>query len=161
MSYEFLLNLITSLHVSHSEFSEFPRMEQNHAAVYDTAPGQAAFFGVSMKISAFFAVLLVGCLSLNIAHASASAQDASKATQAAKLADNEGIVVSHMDAGGYTYMELDNGGNKFWIAAPTTTVNNGDHVRFVENMVMTNFTSKTLNRTFSTLIFVTSTEIKK
>lgn len=114
-----------------------------------------------MKISAFFAVLLVGCLSLNIAHASASAQDASKATQAAKLADNEGIVVSHMDAGGYTYMELDNGGNKFWIAAPTTTVNNGDHVRFVENMVMTNFTSKTLNRTFSTLIFVTSTEIKK
>jgi hypothetical protein len=114
-----------------------------------------------MKISSLFAILLLGCLSLNIAHASAPAQESSKAGQAAKLPDNEGIVVSHMDAAGYTYMELDNGGHKFWIAAPTTTVNNGDHVRFVENMVMTNFTSKTLNRTFSTLIFVTSTEIKK
>lgn len=114
-----------------------------------------------MKISAFFAILLTGCLSFTIAHASAPVQESSKASHAAKLPDNEGIVVSHMDAAGYTYMELDNGGNKFWIAAPTTPVNDGDHIRFVENMVMTNFTSKTLNRTFSTLIFVTSTEIKK
>ena len=115
-----------------------------------------------MKISSFFAILLIGSLSLNVTHAATPVQESSKATSpAAKLPDNEGIVVSHMDAGGYTYMELDNGGNKFWIAAPTTPVNNGDHIRFVENMVMTNFTSKTLNRTFSTLIFVTSTETKK
>ena len=114
-----------------------------------------------MKISSLFAILFVGCLSLNVTHAAAPTQELPKTQQPGKLADNEGIVVSHMDAGGYTYMELDNGGNKFWIAAPTTTVNNGDHVRFVENMVMTNFTSKTLNRTFSTPIFVTSTEIKK
>lgn len=49
---------------------------------------------------------------------------------------------------------------KFWIAAPTTKVSNGEHIRFVESMRMHNFTSKTLNRTFSELIFVTSTQAK-
>lgn len=73
---------------------------------------------------------------------------------------NEGIVVSSIDAAGYTYMELTNGSRKFWIAAPTTKVSNGEHIRFVESMRMHNFTSKTLNRTFNELIFVTSTQAK-
>ncbi len=78
----------------------------------------------------------------------------------ATLPANEGIVVSSLDTAGYTYMELVNGGKTFWIAAPTTKVKNGDHIRFVENMTMHNFTSKTLNRTFNQLIFVTSTQVK-
>ncbi|WP_304054177.1 NrfJ [Nitrosomonas communis] len=77
-----------------------------------------------------------------------------------KLPADEGIVVSVLDTTGYTYMELENGGKRFWIAAPTTKVNIGDHIRFVENMSMHNFTSKTLNRTFDKLIFVTSTKVK-
>lgn len=77
-----------------------------------------------------------------------------------KLPDDEGIVVSMLDTAGYTYMELENGGKRFWIAAPTTKVKVGDHIRFVENMRMHNFTSKTLNRTFNQLIFVTSTQVK-
>lgn len=74
--------------------------------------------------------------------------------------DNEGIVTSMIDTAGYTYMELANGDRKFWIAAPTTKVKEGDHVRFVENMRMHNFTSKTLNRTFNEVIFVTSTQVE-
>lgn len=77
-----------------------------------------------------------------------------------KLPDDEGVVVSTLDTAGYTYMELENGGKRFWIAAPTTKVKVGDHIRFVENMRMHNFTSKTLNRTFNQLIFVTSTQVK-
>ncbi|SDY85097.1 NrfJ [Nitrosomonas sp. Nm33] len=77
-----------------------------------------------------------------------------------KLPDDEGIVVSVLDTTGYTYMELDNGGKRFWIAAPTTKVKAGDHIRFIENMRMHHFTSKTLNRTFDQLIFVTSTQVK-
>ncbi len=114
-----------------------------------------------MKISLLTIIALTGCLLFNITHAVAQTNESHPTQGVNKLPDNEGKVVSSLDAGGYTYMELENGGNKFWIAAPTTTVNKGDHIRFVENMVMTNFTSKTLNRTFSTLIFVTSTEIKK
>lgn len=82
-------------------------------------------------------------------------------TKTEKLPNDEGIVVSVMDTTGYTYMELENGGKRFWIAAPTTKeVKVGDHIRFVENMRMHNFTSKTLNRTFDQLIFVTSTQVK-
>lgn len=76
------------------------------------------------------------------------------------LPSNEGIVVSSIDTTGYTYIELANGGKTFWIAAPSTKVKNGDHLRFVESMSMHNFTSKTLNRTFDRLIFVTSTKVK-
>ncbi|GJL74337.1 MAG TPA: hypothetical protein PKM20_03150 [Nitrosomonas sp.] len=75
--------------------------------------------------------------------------------------NNEGKVVDVLDTTGYTYMELENGDRRFWIAAPTTKVNKGDHIRFVESMSMENFTSKTLNRTFRRVIFVSSTMIKK
>ncbi len=117
-----------------------------------------------MKISLVSLIALVGCLLFNSANVMALHHEEQKAQAAApndQLSNNEGKVVSVIDTTGYTYMELENGGNTFWIAAPTTKVNKGDHIRFVENMTMTNFTSKTLNRTFGTLIFVTSTEIKK
>lgn len=76
------------------------------------------------------------------------------------LPPNEGIVISTLDTTGYTYMELGNGSKRFWIAAPTTQVKKGDHIRFVESMSMHNFTSKTLNKTFDRIIFVTSTQVK-
>lgn len=98
-------------------------------------------------ITIVFATLLLGSASIY-------------AEPANKLPQNEGIVVSIVDTAGYTYMELENGGKKFWIAAPTTQVKTGDHIRFTESMTMHNFTSNTLNRTFSRLVFVTSTEVK-
>lgn len=115
-----------------------------------------------MKISVLPLTILLASLAFYSASAMAlhhEPQDTEESAQ--KASANEGKVLSSIDAGGYTYMELENSGNKFWIAAPTTKVNIGDHIRYVQNMVMTNFTSKTLNRTFGTLIFVTSTEIKK
>ena len=115
-----------------------------------------------MKISFLSLIALVGCLLLNSANVMALHHGPQNAQESGgKLPNNEGKVVSFIDTTGYTYMELENGGNTFWIAAPTTKVNKGDHIRFVQSMTMTNFTSKTLNRTFGTLIFVSSTEVKK
>ncbi len=88
-------------------------------------------------------------------------EDTSAVASGTQLPNDEGIVVDILDTTGYTYMELENGSNRFWIVAPTTQVNLGDHIRFVENMSMENFTSKTLNRTFRRVIFVSSTMIKK
>lgn len=99
--------------------------------------------------------LAILLMSLNL-----SAVQAEEVPGVGVMPGNEGIVVSSLDAAGYTYMELSNGGKKFWIAAPTTKVSNGEHIRFVESMRMHNFTSKTLNRTFSELIFVTSTQAR-
>ena len=115
-----------------------------------------------MKISLLSLIALIGCLLFNSANVMALHHEPQNSQDSGgKLPNNEGKVVSIIETTGYTYMELENGGNKFWIAAPTTKVNKGDHIRFVESMVMTNFTSKTLNRTFSTLIFASSTEVKK
>lgn len=115
-----------------------------------------------MKISFLSLIILLGCLLFNSATVMALHHEPQNAQESdGKMPNNEGKVIDIIDTTGYTYMELENGGNRFWIAAPTTKVNKGDHIRFIENMVMTNFTSKTLNRTFSTLIFVTSTEVKK
>lgn len=116
-----------------------------------------------MKISllSFFTLTLIGflCFSSMTAMAIHHEEDTSAAN--GKLPNNEGKVVSVIDTTGYTYMELENGGRLFWIAAPTTTVKKGDHIRFVESMAMDNFLSKSLNRTFSRIIFVSSTMVKK
>ena len=114
-----------------------------------------------MKIS-LLSCIMIGFLLLTATHVMAIHHEPKKEqTTDGKMSDNEGIVVTTMDAGGYTYMELENSGHKFWIAAPTTQVSIGDHVRFFESMVMTNFTSKTLNRTFGTIVFVSSTQVKR
>ncbi len=104
-----------------------------------------------MKFSYIFLFSLLGLLFFSNSYA----QNTSDAST--KLPNDEGIVVSVLDTTGYTYMELENGNRQFWIAAPTTQVKVGDHIRFVESMAMTNFSSKTLNRTFHRLIFVSST----
>lgn len=106
-----------------------------------------------MLKTVFAAMLAVSLASFNL-----SVAYAEETPKVETMPADEGIVVSSIDTAGYTYMELANGDKKFWIAAPTTKVSNGEHIRFVENMRMHNFTSKTLNRTFNELIFVTSTQ---
>lgn len=113
-----------------------------------------------MRVSFFAVIALSLFCSFNVMALHHEPQDA-QAEKPTDMAKNEGVVLDVIDTTGYTYIELENAGNRFWIAAPTTQVKKGDHIRFVQNMTMTNFTSKTLNRTFTTLIFVTSTEIKK
>lgn len=108
-----------------------------------------------MKISHLILTSLLSLLLLSTSYAQ------NTLSASTKMPNDEGIVVSVLDTTGYTYMELKNGDRHFWIAAPTTKVKVGDHIRFVESMTMTNFSSKTLNRTFQQIIFVSSTMIKK
>jgi hypothetical protein len=64
-----------------------------------------------------------------------------------------GKVVETMNAGGYTYVCLEKKGKKTWVAVPEMTVKVGQEVSFPEGQEMPNFTSKTLNRTFESIIF--------
>jgi hypothetical protein len=64
-----------------------------------------------------------------------------------------GKVVETMNSGGYTYVSIENSGNKTWVAIPQTAVKVGQNVTCQPGMVMQNFTSKTLNRTFASIIF--------
>lgn len=67
---------------------------------------------------------------------------------------NKGKVVSTIDTGMYTYIEVSRGKESEWIAVTSMPVKKGDTVAYDEGAVMTNFYSKTLNRTFPKVIFV-------
>jgi hypothetical protein len=64
-----------------------------------------------------------------------------------------GKVVETMNAGGYTYVCLEKKGKKTWVAVPEMKVVVGKKMGFQPGMEMTNFTSKSLNRTFERIIF--------
>ena len=64
-----------------------------------------------------------------------------------------GKVVETMNSGGYTYVNLEKDGKKMWVAAPAMQVSVGQELELRNGAVMTNFTSKSLNRTFDSIIF--------
>jgi hypothetical protein len=64
-----------------------------------------------------------------------------------------GKVVETMNAGGYTYVSVENNGKKTWVAVPQMQVAVGSKMSFLPGAVMSNFTSKTLNRTFDSIVF--------
>jgi hypothetical protein len=64
-----------------------------------------------------------------------------------------GTVLETMDSGGYTYAHIDTGAESRWIASSQSAVAVGDVVQVGEGMPMSNFTSKTLNRTFEVIYF--------
>jgi hypothetical protein len=66
---------------------------------------------------------------------------------------NSGKIIETMNSGGYTYILVDAGTAKTWVALPETSVKVGDTVHYTEGMLMQNFHSKTLNRTFASLVF--------
>ena len=71
-----------------------------------------------------------------------------------QLAAFRGKVVEKQDASIYTYVRLDDGaGRKIWAAVPQTQLEIGEEIALKGGSVMTNFNSKTLNRTFESIIF--------
>ncbi|MDX2480484.1 MAG: hypothetical protein QNK24_09110 [Desulfuromusa sp.] len=65
----------------------------------------------------------------------------------------KGIVVETMNTGGYTYLCVEDNGQKTWAAVRETPIKVGEEVEVAEGAVMTNFTSKSLGRTFDEIIF--------
>ncbi len=68
-----------------------------------------------------------------------------------------GKITETMDAGGYTYISVQKAdGSNAWAAGPQTTVAVGDSVELGAGSMMQGFQSKTLNRTFDSILFVPS-----
>ncbi len=74
---------------------------------------------------------------------------------------NKGKVLETMDASIYTYMQVTSDKGPVWIAASKTTVPKGATISYPNGAVMTNFTSKSLNRTFDKIIFVDKVSVIK
>lgn len=65
-----------------------------------------------------------------------------------------GKVIESMSSGGYSYINLQKkSGGKVWIAVPEAKIAVGQQISFKEGLVMTNFQSKTLKRSFDSIIF--------
>lgn len=65
----------------------------------------------------------------------------------------KGTVVETFDSGGYTYLQIDTGSKKIWAAISQAKVTVGDEISLKGGVVMPNFYSKTLDRTFEEIIF--------
>ncbi len=64
-----------------------------------------------------------------------------------------GTVKKTMDSGGYTYVLLKNDAGEIWVAVPKVALKVGQQVTFAPGMVMKNFKSETLKRTFPEVVF--------
>jgi hypothetical protein len=101
------------------------------------------------------------CTVLALTALSVQAADTSTPAPAAKSSQPsnvqfvalKGTVTETMNSGGYTYVQLDYNGAKYWAAMPTTEVKVGSNVTVSTGMVMHNFTSKSLGRTFDSIVF--------
>lgn len=71
-----------------------------------------------------------------------------------RLAAFSGKVAETKDVSPYTYVRLDNGsGTEIWAAVPQAQLEIGEEITLQGGTEMNNFSSKTLNRTFESIIF--------
>ena len=89
-----------------------------------------------------------------VAKPSAQPAPAPAAANEAASPARSGKAIEVMNAAGYTYIHVDTGTEKLWVAAPETEVAVGASVAVPEGMPMPNFQSKSLNRTFDVVYFV-------
>lgn len=101
---------------------------------------------------------LTACSSSDGAKSAAAPATSAAATAAAPAnAPNSGKVLQVLEGGGYNYAEVDAGnGQRVWMAGGPIAIKPGDIVEWGEYAVMRNFNSKTLNRTFEQILFVST-----
>lgn len=73
----------------------------------------------------------------------------------------KGKVLDVVDSPPYTYLQVTGDKDPVWLAAYKTDIGKGVVVNYSDGVTMSNFHSKSLNRTFDTLIFVDRIEPEK
>ena len=68
--------------------------------------------------------------------------------------DHTVVVQEVIQASGYTYLNVKENDSTFWIAITKREIEAGKTISFADGLVMKNFTSKDLQRTFETIYFV-------
>jgi hypothetical protein len=76
--------------------------------------------------------------------------------------DKKATVAQTINSRGYTYVEaVDDAGVKSWLAMPEVKVTKGDKIEYMETPTLSNFKSKTLNRTFEKITFLPGIRITR
>ena len=79
---------------------------------------------------------------------------APSAAQAGAAQQQAGVVIETMNSGGYTYVKLESPQGQVWAAGPEISIKVGDKVEFAGGTPMTQFHSKSLDRSFEVIYFV-------
>ncbi len=72
---------------------------------------------------------------------------------------NQGEVISIIPTSMYTYIEVSHDDTNRWLAAPTVDLKVGDKIKYADGAIMTDFYSKTLEREFSEVLFISKLEV--
>ena len=99
------------------------------------------------------AVSLVSCKNQST-ESKAPAQNQTSAVQQEIPSSLKGKVVQALSGGGFSYILVDTGNGQKWVTVPEVDVTVGEDVDFnmVDSQMLSKFYSKTLDRTFDTLI---------
>ena len=74
--------------------------------------------------------------------------------EAMKSKPHIGKVIEKIPAKGYTYLQVTENKNDFWIAVPTMEIEIGETVYFSRYMVMDDFKSDNIDKSFDEILFV-------
>jgi hypothetical protein len=77
----------------------------------------------------------------------------------AAMAQHRGVVAESMNAAGYSFIRVDENGHSIWLAAPETSIRIGQSIQWQGGTQMRNFTSRSLNRVFDEIIFVSAVRV--
>lgn len=91
-------------------------------------------------------------------------EQSSQTPEAPVVADSyhqTGTVLETIDVDSYTYVRLDRAGGEVWLASTPVSLSEGDEVGFANAMMMSDFHSKNLDRTFAEILFVNNLELIK
>lgn len=101
----------------------------------------------SLKAFLLLSVLVFSISACNRGKNNAIAEDLPPGTHAVS-------VVDVIQTSNYSYLQVMENDEKFWIAVAKREVKSGDILYYTDAMEMTDFKSKELNRTFSSIFFV-------
>lgn len=118
------------------------------------APAPLAFATVLAFVTALVSSQVFAGTEPMRATAPAPAAGAAKAPAVAPAPLSKGTVLETMDAGNYTYARVKTDKGEQWLAGPKTPLRVGDEVTWPGGMAMPNFVSKSLGRTFESIVFV-------
>jgi hypothetical protein len=138
----------------------FDLMSGRHADFEDSPPTHLLFFKEVIMKTIFALLALFAFAGNAAAELKPNAPKAPKAAGANQFA-NTGKVLEVIDTSMYTYMQVSGDKGPIWLAASKTKVAKGQSISYPNGAVMTNFASKSLNRTFDSIIFIDKVEVLK
>ena len=101
-------------------------------------------------------ILAVVCLLLAACGSDEQVVDETTAAADSEFTGSTGQVLSVIPVQSYTYIEVRNNGRSLWLAGSSIDVSEGDVISWTDSTVMQDFYSKTLDRTFDEIVFVSA-----